>query len=282
MNAMKPAAQQEKEFSFTDQEFDFLAGLANAKTGIVLPRQKKDMVYGRLVRRLRAHKLASFGEYCALIDSPQGEDEMSHLINAITTNLTSFFRESHHFDHLRDEVLLPLAASSAPRRLRLWSSAASSGMEPYSMAMTVREAIPGIDHWDARILATDIDTNMVATGAAGQYTEGDVGKLPKQYARFVEPGKKPGTVQMKPELQKMIAFKPLNLLEDWPMKGEFDAVFCRNVVIYFDKPTKEVLFEKMAQHVKMQGYLYIGHSENLHGITDRFKLIGRTIYQRVR
>lgn len=273
--------EQDREFSFTLEEFRFLAGLANAKTGIVLNEQKKDMVYGRLVRRLRALKLGSFREYCDLIDSPCGADEMGHLINAITTNLTSFFREGHHFEHLRDTVLKPLV-QSGQKRIRLWSSACSAGMEPYSMAMTMRAAIPGIDQYDAKILATDIDTNMVNTGHQGQYNASDVGPVPNEYARYLQPGQKPNTVQMSDELRRMITFKQLNLLEDWPMKGPFDAVFCRNVVIYFDKPTKEVLFERMAELIKPQGWLYIGHSENLHGISDRFKLIGRTIYQRVK
>ena len=236
------------------------------------------MVYGRLARRLRALKLDSFSEYCELLQSQQGVDEMSHLVNAITTNLTSFFRESHHFDHLRDEVLPHIK----DKRLRIWSSACSSGMEPYSIAMIMRSAIPNLDQWDARVLATDIDTNMVNTGAAGEYSVSDLEQIPKGCKAYIERSPKPDRVNMSESLKKLIAFKQLNLLENWPIKGHFDAVFCRNVVIYFDKATKQKLFARMAEVIKPNGWLYIGHSENLHGISDRFELVGRTIYRRIK
>jgi chemotaxis protein methyltransferase CheR len=279
----RPSAQtSEREFPFTDKDFRFLADLANSKTGIVLNQQKRDMIYSRLVRRLRALKLDSFAQYCELMQSPKGADEMTHLVNAVTTNLTSFFRESHHFDHLRDHVLKPLVAARGDKHVRLWSAACSSGMEPYSMAMTMRAALPNVDSWNAKILATDIDTNMVNTGAAGQYNTTDVEEVPAMCRSYIDQGPKPGTVMMGDEIKKLITFRQLNLLENWPMKGQFDAVFCRNVVIYFDKPTKQVLFERMAEYIKPNGFLYIGHSENLHGVSDRFELIGRTIYRRVR
>lgn len=267
----------DKEFVFDDIHFRFLAGLANAKTGIQLPDSKKDMVYGRLVRRLRALNLESFAEYCELLQSDQGEAEFSNMINAITTNLTRFFREPHHFDHLREELL----KLSGQPRIRLWSSACSSGMEPYSMAMTALTALPDMKSRDFRILATDIDSNMLSTGATGEYTAADVENIPAECRKFVQSagGDK---VQMSQDLKRLISFKQLNLLENWPMKGPFDMVFCRNVVIYFDKPTKEKLFDRMADMMKPGGWLYIGHSENLHGITNRFELSGRTIYRRVK
>lgn len=270
----------DREFTFTDKDFRFLASLANSKTGIVLHEQKKDMVYGRLARRLRALGLESFSEYCTLLQQDDTGDEISHLINAITTNLTSFFRESHHFSHLAEEVLKPMVAAGN-KRLRIWSSACSSGMEPYSIAMTMRSAIPDIDRWDARILATDIDSNMLNTGIAGEYNASDVEGIPSQYAKGIE-RPKAGRVVMADELKRLVAFRQLNLLEAWPFKGPFDAVFCRNVVIYFDKPTKQQLFKRMAPMIKPGGWLYIGHSENLHGISEDFRLVGRTIYQRVK
>lgn len=268
----------QREFDLTESQFRFFADIAYSRTGIVLAEHKRDMVYGRLVRRLRALKLSGFKEYCALLESDKAGDEIGHLINAITTNLTGFFREAHHFEHLHQTVLAPIA--SKPRRLRLWSSACSSGMEPYSMAMVLRRAIPNIDQWDARILATDIDTAMLERGRNGTYEQGDVEKVPDGYACW---DKGAGSdVHMRDELKRLIAFKQLNLLEAWPMKGLFDVIFCRNVVIYFDKPTKERLFDRMADIMAPEGWLYIGHSENLHNVTDRFEPMGRTIYRKVK
>ena len=169
-----------REFAYSDADFRFISELAYEKTGIVLADHKKDMVYSRLTRRLRALNLHTFKEYCELVQSPQGINEVGNLVNAITTNLTSFFREGHHFEHLRDTVLAPFAAGRAGGRLRLWSSACSAGMEPYSMAMTVKHALKTAPQIDAKILATDIDTNMVATSTAGIYTSGDVAEIPSE------------------------------------------------------------------------------------------------------
>lgn len=273
----------EREFDFSDKEFKFLAGLANTKTGIVLADHKKDMVYGRLVRRLRALQLDSFRDYCEFLQSEQGGDEIGQLVNAITTNLTGFFREAHHFTHLHHEVLTPLVKKSpSGGRLRIWSSACSSGMEPYSLAMVMREAVADLSKWDAKILATDIDSNMVQTGKHGEYNESDVESVPAAYRSHILRGEKPGKVMMSAALKESIAYRQLNLLESWPFKGKFDVIFCRNVVIYFDKETKQKLFNRMAEVLHPNGWLYIGHSENLHGITDRFELIGRTIYRRIK
>lgn len=268
-----------REFAFGDEEFQFLAKLANARTGIVLAQHKRDMVYGRLARRLRALDLPTFADYCELLRSPEGEDEISHLINAITTNLTSFFREAHHFEHLGKEVLAPLAANP-PKRLRIWSAACSSGMEPYSIAMTLRHAIRDLKGCDARILASDIDSNMLQTGMAGEYNASELENIPREMHRLTRLSERVGKMHMTEELKQLIAFRRLNLMDAWPMKGPFDAIFCRNVVIYFDRPTKEKLFDRMADLLKPGGYLYIGHSETLHGICDRFELVGRTIYRR--
>ncbi len=274
-NAQK--IHNQREFEFTDEHFRFLAGLASKKTGIVLAEQKRDMVYGRLVRRLRALQLDSFDAYCELLRSDAGDDELSHLVNAITTNLTSFFREGHHFKHLAEET-----QKLEDKRLRIWSAGCSAGMEPYSIAMTLKGALPDIAKWDAKILATDIDSNMLATGIEGEYAINELNNIEAAHRRYLQQATKPGKLRVSDELKKMIAFKQLNLLEAWPMKGPFDAVFCRNVVIYFDKPTKQKLFERMAEVIKPNGWLYIGHSENLHGISDRFELVGRTIYRRVK
>lgn len=277
-----PAHQSsDREFSFSDMEFRFLAETARAQTGIVLGDHKKDMVYSRLVRRLRALGLQNFAQYCALLGGPEAQSEMGHLVNALTTNLTSFFRERHHFEHLRDQVLAPLARQPS-QRIRLWSAACSAGMEPYSMAMVMQHSLPDIDRRDARILATDIDTAMLATAAAGSYPLAQYENIPEEYRRDVRIDPLHDRMEIADTLKQRITFKPLNLLDDWPMQGQFDAVFCRNVVIYFDKQTQAELFDRMAERIIMGGYLYIGHSENLFNVCDRFELLGRTIYRRIR
>lgn len=278
-STMKTLARspEPREFAFGDDEFNFLAKLVNEHTGIVLAAHKRDMVYSRLARRLRALNLQSFAEYCELVQGPQGDAEMGNLVNAITTNLTSFFREGHHFDHLREQVLLPMA-KSGPQKLRIWSAACSSGMEPYSIAMTMRSAIPAIDKWDARILATDIDTNMLRTATAGEYNNSELQNIPPHYRDQLQ--NNGSQISMPNNLKSLIAFKPLNLLQAWPMKGLFDVVFCRNVVIYFDKPTQKTLFNRISDTMQPGGWLYIGHSENLSNVCDRFTLTGRTIYRR--
>lgn len=269
----------EREFSFTDDDFLFLSRLANKHTGIVLNEQKRDMVYGRLVRRLRALDLDSFSAYCHYLDSDKGYNEIDHLINAITTNLTSFFREAHHFTHLSEQ--LRIMAATSLRKLRIWSAGCSSGMEPYSIAMTVKDAIPEIAKWDAKILATDIDSNILHTAEQAIYQQKDTASIPVKFSRYLQ-NIDQEHVQISQELRKMISFKQLNLLEPWPMHGPFDIIFCRNVFIYFDKETKSRLVNKYADLLKPGGWLYIGHSENLNGITDRFELLGRTIYRRVK
>ncbi|MEK6745843.1 MAG: protein-glutamate O-methyltransferase CheR [Pseudomonadota bacterium] len=273
----------EREFSFSEREFSFLAGLVSKHTGIMLAANKKNMVYSRLVRRLRVLELRSFSEYCELVQNDAGGEEMGNLVNAITTNLTSFFREVHHFEHLYSNVLLPLAKSaSKPKRLRIWSAGSSSGMEAYSIAMTAKYALKDLSAWDARILATDIDTNMLDIGRAGEYGSEQLEKIPEPYRSDVNIVDNGERIVMSENLREMISFKHLNLLEKWPMSGMFDAVFCRNVVIYFDKPTQKILFDRIAGLIKPDGFLYIGHSENLHNVCDSFEPLGHTIYRKIR
>ena len=281
MNSSATRPMEDREFSFSDKEFRILAAMANKCTGIVLAEHKKDMVYSRLVRRLRALNLKSFAQYCELVQGPEGAEEVGNLVNAITTNLTSFFREKHHFTHLHDEVLLPLAATK-PKKIRIWSAGCSAGMEPYSIAMTTRSACSALGHSDIKILATDIDTNMLQRGMNGQYPFEQYENIPVQYREDVSVLKNEDSIMMSDPLKEMIAFKHLNLLEPWPMKGEFDVVFCRNVVIYFDKATQAKLFERIADILKPDGWLYIGHSENLFNVSSRFELLGRTIYRKVK
>jgi chemotaxis protein methyltransferase CheR len=271
-----------REFSFHENDFKFLASLAYERTGIVLAEHKSDMVYGRLARRLRALGLETFSDYCDLLQSGAGADEIGQLVNAITTNLTSFFREKHHFEHLRDQVLIPWHQHKTKKRLRIWSAACSSGMEPYSIAMVLKDVVKDINAWDARVLATDIDSGMLSVASRGEYPASELDNIPEVYKPYVVRHAGGNRMDVSEALKDVIAFRQLNLLEPWPMRGTFDAIFCRNVVIYFDKPTKQKLFTRLADILVPGGWLYIGHSENLHNISDRFELLGRTIYRKVK
>ncbi len=269
------------EAELTEADFGAIVTMVRETAGISLGASKRDLVFGRLNRRLRALGLRSFADYCALLDSPEGAAERGEMINAITTNLTSFFREPHHFAFLANDILPALLAASENRRLRIWSAACSSGEEPYSIAMVLNRALANKRGWDARILATDIDTNMIATAEAGCYDAERAAAIPTEFSRLV--ARQPdGRVAMSDALKDRIAFRPLNLLDPWPMRGQFDVIFCRNVVIYFEKPVQRTLFERFADILTPDGYLFIGHSETLFRVTDRFESLGRTIYRKVK
>lgn len=269
-----------REFPMSDENFATVSKLAHDFTGIVLGSHKRDMVYGRLARRIRALGLNNFDQYCDLISEP-GTRELSNFINAITTNLTSFFRERHHFDYLR-EVALPDIRARNARRLRVWSAGCSTGEEPYSLSLVLNEEMD-TRRWDCKILATDLDSNVLQHGARGIYDLHRIETLDAHQKKrwFMRDPNDSQVVRVKPELQSLIRFKRLNLLENWPMKGPFDVIFCRNVVIYFNKDTQRRLFDKFADMLCDKGYLFIGHSESLHRVSDRFKPLGHTIYQKI-
>lgn len=274
-------SQIEKEFNLTDSDFEWLIGFIHNETGIQIAHSKRDMIYGRLSRRLRDLKMSSFKEYCKLIEKGDSKDELVNFVNAVTTNLTSFFRENHHFAHLKELFSEIYESNPVNKKMRIWSAASSSGPEPYSIAMTARETIKNIDSWDFKILGTDIDTNMLEKCKAGHYEDRFLDGIPPSYfKKYVVKDKQNDSGNMSDSLKKLIIFKQLNLLSHWPMKGMFDVIFCRNVVIYFDKPTQKVLFNRMADLIRPGGYLYIGHSESLFNICDKFELIGKTIYKR--
>ncbi len=269
----------EREFHFSKQDFELLRQLVNKHTGISLSDHKQEMLYSRLSRRLRALNLKSFGSYYRLLQG-EGSEELTHFVNAVTTNLTSFFREPHHFDLLAT-VLLPqlMARKHYSKRLRIWSAGCASGEEAYSIAIVVKEVVPS--SWDVKILATDLDSSVLNKGLSGVYEEERVNGIPEaRLHRWFRRGVKgqTGRVQVVPELQELITFKRLNLIETWPMHGPLDIIFCRNVVIYFDKPTQRVLFERFANLLDGEGYLLIGHSENLFQLSTRFRLLQQTVY----
>lgn len=279
-----PAAVRDlqlKKFAFGAEDFAALRELVKTHTGIHLTEQKREMVYGRLSRRLRALGLESFRDYRALLEQGDGA-ELVQFCNAITTNLTSFFREAHHFQYLRDEVLAARAANrGGSRRLRLWSAGCSSGEEPYSMAMTIHEALPEPRRWDIKILATDLDTEVLGRGQRGVYEEDRVrGLAPERLERFFRREESGADYAAAAELRNLITFKELNLMHALPMKGPFDAIFCRNVVIYFDKDTQRALFARIARLQRPGDVLFLGHSESLYRVSDEYTLVGKTIYRR--
>ena len=272
------------DFQLSDFEFDRIRALVREHTGIALADTKRQLVYGRLVRRLRALKLETFSDYIALLE--RGEPaELEEFTNAVTTNLTSFFREPHHFEFLGQEVLPAVVKrNNGLRRLRLWCCAASTGEEPYSIAMVLREAGPLLTGWDTKLLATDLDSQVLAHGKTGVYTRDRFGTVSArrigQYFQEVTAGSE-RRLSANETLRSLITFKQLNLMNEWPMKGPFDAIFCRNVIIYFDKETQRALFERMAALQRPGDYLFLGHSESLYRVSERYELIGRTIYKRL-
>jgi chemotaxis protein methyltransferase CheR len=272
-----------REFAFTRRDFDFLRRLANERTGIVVSDDKFDMFYSRLARRLRQLGLPDFGSYCELLRSEDGADEVPELVNAITTNLTAFFREHHHFDFLAQRLVPELAArADRTGRVRVWSAGCSTGEEPYSVAITLGELLAS-PQWDLSVLATDIDSNVLAQAARGVYPMDRVRGIPVDRLRrwFLKgKGANDGKARVRQELQRLVRFEPLNLVEPWSVEP-MDAIFCRNVIIYFDKPTKARLVDRFASALRDGGYLLIGHSESLYKVSDRFQLIGSTVYRKV-
>jgi chemotaxis protein methyltransferase CheR len=268
------------EFPLTPADFRALAQVLHAASGIHLPENKAALVYSRLAKRLRALGLASFAEYVALVSDPQEKDERGRLLMALTTNVTRFFREPHHFDHLVDQVLTPRAdAVRAGAKLRLWSAACSTGQEPYSMAFSVLSVWPEAASLDIRILATDIDANVLNIGRAGAYSSEAIDAIPSAFRdRWLKKDADVArTWRVGPEAQKLVSYKPLNLIGDWPMRKRFDAIFCRNVVIYFEEPTQLALWKRFAGQLERGGRLYVGHSER---VSDpSFVNDGQTVYR---
>ncbi len=274
----------EGEFAFTASDFRRIADLIYEQAGITLSETKATLVYSRLAKRLRLIDLPSFADYCALVASPDGADERANMLSALTTNVTRFFREPHHFDHLRDRVLAPrLEALRAGARLRLWSAACSTGQEPYSIALTILSLLPEAPDLDIKILATDIDPKVVAQAREGRYPADLVEPISAELRnRWMERGSE-GDRQWRVSaaVRSLVSFKELNLIGSWPVKGPFDAIFCRNVVIYFDEKTQDKIWSRFAPLLGPQGRLYIGHSERVSGpVAASFATDGLTVYRR--
>ena len=256
------------EYSFTAKDLSFIANIMKNDTGIVLSEAKASLVYSRLAKRIRKLGLSGFSEYCSLVKSPEGVGERKEMMAALTTNVTGFFREAHHFEHMRSKILPDLIQrAKAGERIRMWSAACSSGPEPYSIALTLLRLLPDARNYDIRILATDLDENILATAKAGIYEESQLvpvsADLRKSWFKPVDA--QPGCFQVKDELRSLVSFKPLNLIGNWPMKGRFQVIFCRNVVIYFDSHTQETLWSRFIPLLDDDGALYVGHSERVAG-----------------
>jgi chemotaxis protein methyltransferase CheR len=271
------------EYAFNDNDFKRVKKIVYDFAGIDLNDTKKNLVYNRLAKRIRFLEMSSFAQYLDYVEAV-GEDEFVNLINAITTNLTFFFRENHHFEYLANTVIPHLLkTNAASKKIRIWSAGCSTGEEPYSIASVVKETVPS--GWDARVLATDLDTTVVESARQGVYNiERLKGVSEARKKRWFLKGKgeREGWVKVKPELQSIIDFGQINLMNDWPIKDKIDVIFCRNVVIYFDKPTQSRLFNRYADLLQPEGHLFIGHSESLYKICDRFELLGQTIYRKIK
>ncbi len=280
-----PPPIHDAEFAFTWSDFRQIASIVHGEAGILLPESKVNLVYSRLAKRLRTIGLRSFRDYCALVASHEGVDERQRMIAAMTTNVTRFFRESHHFDHMARTALPPIIEKARRgAKIRLWSAACSSGEEPYSMALTLLNAMPDAARHDILILATDIDDAILDRARTGLYPAPRLADIPITLRAGNIEMQRSGTDAMfsiSDPVRRLIRFRHLNLLKDWPITTDFDMIFCRNVMIYFDQSTQNTIWHRFARHMPPDGHLYIGHSER---ITPEdipaFKLIAQTTYRR--
>lgn len=267
------------DFLLTDHDFSKIRTLIHQRAGIALSAQKRQMVYSRLARRLRELRLTEFSTYLNFLEADPNGDEWQQFTNALTTNLTAFFREAHHFPVLAEH------AKKCPQPMTVWCSAASTGEEPYSIAMTLIEALGERAASAASVIGTDIDTQVLAKAATGVFTLEQVSKLsPARLKRFFlkGAGAQAGKVRIRPEVAAMVKFEQLNLLDaKWALREPFDAIFCRNVMIYFDKPTQALILQRFAPLMKPHGLLFAGHSENFSFANDILRLKGQTVYELV-
>lgn len=263
-----------RDLRLNDADFARIRRLIYARAGIVLAEHKREMVYGRLARRVRHHGMTCFGDYVNYLERDPDAPEWENFTNALTTNLTSFFREAHHFPLLAEHV------RHRTDRVRVWCAAASTGEEPYSIAMTLLEVLGIRTEWE--VLATDIDTDALDKAELGVYPLAQVNKLPQEQVRrhFLKGGgRHSGLARIRPEVAARVNFQPLNLVESrWPIRGTFDAIFCRNVMIYFDHQTQSRILDQFAPLMKPDGLLFAGHSESFTYINDAFRLRGQTVY----
>lgn len=271
--------------TMSDAEFKTISDIAYREAGLVFLPEKAPLVQSRINRRLRQLKIKSFSEYTTFVESSHGLTERKAMISSLTTNVSNFFREPHHFDILKNKILPDLLnRARAGERIRLWSAGCSTGQEPYSIAMTILDIAPDASSLDIKILATDIDPNVIVTAKQGHYDEGSLSDidetLQRKFLEIVAKGRKPG-FRISDTVQNMVSFRELNLLSKWPISGMFDVIFCRNVVIYFDEETQTSLWPRFEAVTARGGWMFVGHSERL---TDQheteFITAGPTAYLR--
>lgn len=271
------------DFAFSDYEFRHISSRIKELCGIHLPDNKRMLVYSRLSRRLRTLGLDTFADYIALLDGSEADKELPFAINALTTNLTRFFREPHHFDHLRSMVIPRVFTPENKKRpIRFWSAGCSSGEEPYSIAMTVLDAVPDLADFDFQVLASDIDTDMIVKSKKASYDVRELDSIP-------EPMRSQDTVTLPdtderfgitPQIQRYVSFDQINLVKDWSMRDPLDAIFCRNVMIYFESAAQKSVVDRMADSLTDGGFLYLGHSENLARVSETMVLAGANVYRK--
>ena len=269
---------EQGEISLSEREFSRIKNRVYQVAGISLSDAKRTLVISRLSKIVRGLGLPGFDAYVDFLERGGSAQDGQDFVNALTTNLTRFYREDHHFEHLRSHVGALLAEKPRGTRIRIWSAGCSTGQEPYTIGMDLLGAFPELKRWDFKILATDIDTAVIAKAARGIYPESELSGLSSERMRpFQRQGD--GTIKVPDAVRELVSFKPLNLIGPWPMKGPFDAIFCRNVAIYFDKATQGEVFGRFSKLLAPEAFLYIGHSENLGSGGEGFRLVGKTIYQ---
>jgi chemotaxis protein methyltransferase CheR len=268
----------------TRGQFGRIRGLVERLSGIHLASDKRELVRGRLRRRLQELGLHDFDEYLRLIAADRSGHELETMLDLVATHLTGFFREPEHFECLRRELVARSSAGGYSRRVRLWSAGCATGEEAYSLAITLREALPAAEAWDARILATDLAARGLAVARRGIYPADRVAEVPAALrTRYFEPAvvdDDGGAFAVRDEARALLAFARLNLVEPWPMRGPFDAVFCRNVMIYFDRRTQRGLVQRFGEILAHNGLLFLGHSESLTGSHPGFRYEQPSVYRR--
>ena len=265
----------EKKIDLTEVDFHRIVKKFNTLSGITIPDHKRTLVKTRVAPRLRISGVDTFSEYIDYLNTPTGASEMEHFCNVLTTNLTSFFREIHHFEHLERELI-----AGKSKRVRVWSAGCSTGEEAYSIAMILKRLQLDSDCPDVRLLATDLDTKVLARANEALYDASGLNKIPERFRKYLTIEKSSNNFKIKEDLKELVYFNRLNLASRWPMKGEFDVVFCRNVLIYFSPDLKERIIDRISNMLKPGGTLYLGHSETILGGHSKLESLGNTIYKK--
>lgn len=281
---MTHKGEQRDPTQLTKEQFEKISRIAYTESGLTLDTSKKSMISSRLDKRVRTLKLESLESYFRLLESSKASKELPHLLSALTTNVTRFFREAHHFETLRTQIIPELHSKAKKGEcLRIWSAGCSSGQELYSIAMVLNEGIPNFHRYDVRLLGTDINHAVIATAIRGTYSKIQLSGLPKAYLKtYFETNEDATEHRIKPKLKNQVTFKKLNLIEHWPMKCKYDVIFCRNVVIYFDEATRNQLWERIEKFMKPGAWLLLGHSERIEGPElYKLKACGVTSYRKL-